>query len=106
MTDVLTRTLPAPPVAQPDTHGEADGAALAGTVAERLLVVVAPSTGRFRPRDGVASVEAGELIGHVTGGKGRADEVRSPVRAVLYELLVRPGQLVSRGQGLIWLGRA
>ena len=45
-------------------------------------------------------------MGHVTGGRGRADEVRSPVRAILRDLLVRPGQLVMAGQGLMWLARA
>jgi biotin carboxyl carrier protein len=81
--------------------------ALSGSVAEELGVLVAPSTGRFRPEDG--SVDRwhgpGALLGHITGGKGRADEVRMPVGATVADFLVRPGQLVHRGQGLAWLRR-
>lgn len=104
MTDLLTRTRDA----ERPARGTADHAAagLAGSVAEDLLVVVAPSTGRFRRHGNNDTVEAGELVGHVTGGRGRADEVRSPVRAALRDLLVRPGQLVMRGQGLAWYARA
>ncbi len=77
-----------------------------GTVADRLAVAVAPSTGRFAPAvQAPARVEAGELIGHITGGGGRADEVRAPVAAEVRELLARPGQLVGLGQGLAWLER-
>lgn len=108
MTDVLTRT-PArfdADVASapgPDTPATA----LTGTVAEQLVVVVAPSTGRFRPDGDPAGqwLEPGTLIGHVTGGRGRADAVTTPVGARVADLLVRPGQLVYQGQGLAWLDR-
>ena len=102
MTDLLTRTLPV----APDTPTVVPATPLTGTVAEDLVVLVAPSTGRFRPLDRVTVVEPGQLLGHVTGGGGRADEIRSPVRAVLRDLLVRPGQLVARGQALVWLCRS
>lgn len=77
-----------------------------GTVAAGLAVAVAPSTGRFVPAvEAPAAVEAGQLIGHVTGGNGRADAVIAPVGAELRAMLARPGQLVGLGQGLAWLER-
>jgi biotin carboxyl carrier protein len=105
VTDVLTRTsVPVlPAVVEPAPP-------FAGTVAERLVLAVAPSTGRFRPLlaltgEAAHSLESGELMGHITGGKDRADEVRAPTGAHLRDLLVRPGQLVAAGQGLAWLER-
>jgi biotin carboxyl carrier protein len=104
MTDLLTRT---------DPRHDASSV-LQGSVAESLALVVAPSTGRFRPVADLAVgsagspgavVRSGQLLGHVTGGAGRADEVRSPWDARLCAPLVRAGQLVSRGQGLVWLSR-
>ncbi len=88
-----------------DGAGEAyePATVLSGSVAESLAVVVAPRTGRFQPVSGVEEVEPGQLLGHVTGGRGRTDEVRSPVRALVRRLLARPGQLVGAGQGLAWL---
>jgi biotin carboxyl carrier protein len=110
MTDLLTRAheqAVAGAASPADAH-----ATLAGSVAETLTLAVASSTGRFRPvaelgqRGATGSwVRAGQLLGHVTGGRGRADEVRSPSDARLCALLVRAGQLVSRGQGLVWLCR-
>ncbi|MDP8969956.1 MAG: hypothetical protein M3N52_05585 [Actinomycetota bacterium] len=89
-----------------DSAVGAPASALAGTIAADLALVVAPSTGRFRPRPLAGpAVDAGELLGHVTGGRGRADEVRCPVDATVGDLLVRPGQLVAGGQGLLWLRR-
>ena len=77
-----------------------------GTVADRMSIAVAPSTGRFAPALAApAVVNPGDLIGHITGGNGRADEVRAPVGAHLKELLARPGQLVGLGQGLAYLER-
>ena len=77
--------------------------ALKGTCADTLGLVVAPTTGRFEPRPVAGRVRQGDLIGHITGGRGRADEVRSPVDARVRDLLVRPRQLVRRGQALAWL---
>jgi multidrug efflux pump subunit AcrA (membrane-fusion protein) len=77
-----------------------------GTVADRMAVAVAPSTGRFVPVvEAPAAVAPGQLLGHITGGGGRADAVLAPVGAELKELLARPGQLVALGQGLAYLER-
>lgn len=77
-----------------------------GSVADTLTVVSAPAIGRFVPAvEAPARVEPGQLLGHITGGKGRADEVVVPVAGTLKELLARPGQLVGLGQGLAWLER-
>ena len=98
MTDVLTR-------AHPGTT-ETAHEPFAGTVAATLAIAVAPATGRFQPlaRSG-HRLNAGDLIGHVTGGRGRAQEVRCPVDGDVRGLLARPGQLVMRGQHLAWLDR-
>lgn len=103
MADVLTH---AP--ARADERGAAD---LRGTVAEALVVAVAPSTGRFRPLEATATEAAGEvpsgtLLGHVTGGRGRADEVRAPANGRVRRLLARPGQVVRQGQPLAWIERS
>jgi biotin carboxyl carrier protein len=100
MTALLTR----PPLAPP-TSADAPASSLAGTLVDGLAVVVAPSTGRFRPAAAPSSGE-GDLLGHVTGGKGRADEVRAPVDGTVDRFLVRPGQLVTRGQGLVCVLRS
>ncbi len=108
MTDLLTRSSGEPPAEHPARgHGAvAAGSVFAGTVAAGLVLAVAPTTGRFRPRTGLRGrLRAGELIGHVTGGRGRADEVRCPTNATLRGVLVRAGQLVTAGQGLAWLER-
>lgn len=71
-----------------------------------MALAVAPSVGRFRPAvtaDDV--VQPGQVLGHVVGGSGRADEVRAPVAGQVRDLLVRPGQTVALGQGLAWLER-
>ena len=97
MTDVLTRP------ASPARPGPFDG-----SVAADLVLAVAPSTGRFEPLDGVGArtrLRTGDLIGHVTGGRGRSDAIRCPVDAEVCDLLARPGQSVTRGQGLAWLRR-
>lgn len=91
---------PAPAPAGPPGH---DLDALKGTCADTLGLVVAPTTGRFEPTPVAGRIRAGDLLGHITGGRGRADEVRAPVDAWLKDLLVRPRQLVRRGQALAWL---
>ena len=90
------------------THGPtsapaSEPASLEGSCADTLGLVVAPTTGRFEPAAATGRIRAGQLLGHITGGRGRADEVRSPVDARLKDLLVRPRQLVRRGQALAWL---
>lgn len=78
----------------------------AGTVADRMSIAVAPSQGRFAPAiDAPATVAPGDIIGHITGGNGRADAVIAPIGATLKEMLARPGQLVGLGQGLSYMER-
>jgi hypothetical protein len=97
MTDVLLRT-----------PSSADTGPFDGSVAADLVLAVAPSTGRFQPAEGIAArarLRAGDLIGEVTAGRDRALPIHCPVDAEVGDLLVRPGQSVSRGQGLAWLRR-
>ena len=78
----------------------------AGTVADRMSIAVAPSTGRFAPAvEAPATLSPGDLIGHITGGNGRADAVVAPIGVTLKEMLARPGQLVGLGQGLAYMER-
>lgn len=96
----MADTIP-PVTASPSSDSEP--ASLQGTCADSMGLVVAPTTGRFEPTAAAGRVRAGQLLGHITGGRGRADEVRAPVDATLKNLLVRPRQLVRRGQALAWL---
>jgi biotin carboxyl carrier protein len=108
MTALLTAATQDAAAAQAEQHAsEADppAAALHGTLAAGLVLAVAPSTGRFRPAHGT-TVAGGALLGHVTGGRGRADAVIAPERGEVAGLLARPGQLVRRGQPLVWLRRS
>ena len=77
--------------------------ALAGSTAESLVLIVAPTNGRFRPvvRDG--AVRSGDVVAQVTAGRDGVHDVACPVPdAVVEGLLTRPGQLVTRGQALAW----
>ena len=97
MTDLLSRT---PKPAQAGAFGD--------SVAADLALAVAPSDGRFHPAEGIrpqSRLRAGDLIGHVTGSRARTDAIHCPVDAELGGLLARPGQAVTRGQGLAWLRR-
>ena len=93
MTSLATRSIPRAAPAPPE---------LAGTTAEGLLVVVAPSNGRFQPALDSGAVAEGGVVGHIAGGGGRRDSVRTPTDVVVQGLLIRPGQLVMRGQALLW----
>lgn len=84
-------------------EGADPASCLAGSLAEGMGLIVAPSIGRFRPLVGPGRVPAGAVVGIVTGGGGRADEVRVPVPAVVHGVLARDGQLVQRGQALAWI---
>lgn len=105
MTSLTTAAPPLDEDAGVYAHG-ADAYPFPGTVAESLVLVVAPSTGRFRPESIAGDGEAGQLIGHITGGRGRSDEVRMPVDGQVRSFLVRSGQLVRTGQTLAWLDRS
>lgn len=104
MTDLLTREASAPsrPVVALDLL-DPPASALAGSVACTLVLAAAPSTGRYRPLLEQGRTATGQVLGHVTGGKGRADEVLAPIDGELARLLVRPGQLVFAGQSLAWI---
>lgn len=104
MTDLLTREASAPsrPVVDLDVL-DPPASALASSVASTLVLAAAPSTGRYRPLLEEGRTAPGQVLGHVTGGKGRADEVLAPVHGELARLLVRPGQLVFAGQSLAWI---
>ena len=77
-------------------------AELAGSAAERMVLIVAPANGRFRPVLAEGTVDAGAVVAHITGGRGRSDAVASPARLALQGLLALPGHLVVRGQALAW----
>lgn len=95
---------PIPPI-PPAAHAALPGADLAGSTAEALVVIVAPCNGRFRPVLSHGRAAAGALVGHVTGGRGRAEEVHLPAAATIQGLLALPGHLVIRGQALAWARR-
>jgi hypothetical protein len=84
---------------------DAPASTLASSVAADMGLLVSPVTGRFRTcaREGV--VGPGTLVGLVTGGGGRADEIRVPVAAEICGLLALDGQLVQAGQALAWVRR-
>ena len=132
MTTLLTRTSAAASEASTRMPVREPAAAFDGTTAERMVLAVAPTTGRFRPADEVAhavhgakaaharhegheghegraaqgrTVPAGRVLGHVTGGRGRADAVMAPSAGRVHRLLARPGQLVFAGQALVWMER-
>ena len=81
--------------------GSTDGAPT-GSTADRLLLIVAPSNGRFRPGVTEGPVAAGGVVAQVVGGRDQATDVACPVAATVQGLLTRPGQLVTRGQALAW----
>lgn len=93
MTSLATRALPTASPPPPE---------LAGTTAERMLVVVAPSNGRFQPALEAGAVAEGGVVGHIAGGSRRRESVRTPADVVVQGLLIRPGQLVMRGEALLW----
>ena len=96
----LATSAPAPiDLAAPAAPPRSD---LAGSTAESLLVVVAPSNGRFEPLVSYGRVEAGTVVGRVTTGRGTATDVRVPATASIAGLLTLPGHLVTRGQALAW----
>lgn len=85
--------------------GDEPASALAGTVAAGMGLLVAPTTGRFRALVHSGVLRAGTVLGVVTGGRGRVDEVRVPVAAEICGLLALEGQIVQVGQALAWIRR-
>lgn len=103
MTDLLTRAAAVQaPVDDLDVL-DPPASAFAGSAACNLVLAAAPSTGRYRPVCTDGRIAPGQVLGHVTGGKGRADAVLAPVHGELARLMVRPGQLVFAGQSLAWI---
>jgi hypothetical protein len=74
----------------------------AGSTADRLVLIVSPGNGRFRPAVSEGPVAAGGIVAQVAGGRDRVEDVACPVAATIQGLLTRPGQLVIRGQALAW----
>jgi biotin carboxyl carrier protein len=105
----MSPTVAAPPLPAPAVAGEVAGgepaSALEGTVAASMGLLVAPTTGRFRALAHSGVLRAGQVLGVVTGGRGRADEVRVPVAAEVCGLLALEGQIVQVGQALAWVRR-
>ena len=93
-TTATAAPLPLSPPAAPSSD-------LAGSAAERLLVIVAPGNGRFRPLVTEGTVTEGTVVAQVTNGRGGQD-VCAPVTATVRGLLALPGHLVTRGQALAW----
>lgn len=89
-------------IASPATRTASAAAELAGSAADRLVLIVAPCNGRFRPLVDAGPVTAGQVVAHVTGARGRADEVTAPVTGRIQGLLTMAGHLVTRGQALAW----
>lgn len=83
--------------------GDAPASTLAGSVAADMGVLTAPATGRFRALLRGGAANAGSVLGSITGGAGRVDEIRIPVAAEICGLLALDGQLVQLGQVLAWV---
>lgn len=79
--------------------------ALHDTPAESLVLVVAPTNGRFHPAVTRGCARRGDVLGHLTVGQGRRIEVPSPADLSVEGLLIRPGQLTTAGQALLWARR-
>ena len=84
--------------AGPVSHGERLG------VPER--VIIAPTSGRFRPvadegADG-ADISEAQVIGYVEG-HGESVPVRSPFRGLLMGLMAHAGERVREGQPVAWM---
>lgn len=94
-----------PPMDDGATGSDAPASTLAGSVAADMGLLAAPTTGRFRAHVEHGVVGPGTVLGEVTGGGGRVDEIRVPVAAELCGLLALDGQLVQTGQALAWVRR-
>jgi biotin carboxyl carrier protein len=112
MSSTITASQAAPAVYRPLPDADAEAptndapaTTLAGSVAAGMSLLAAPTTGRFRGCVERGIVGPGTVVGMVTGGGGRADEVVVPVAAEVCGLLALDGQLVQAGQALAWVRR-
>lgn len=101
--DVLTVDTDLPDLEVCDVCGQDPHSTLAGTTAAGMALLVAPTVGRFQPVADAGLLGPGSVVGVVTGGAGRADEVRIPVAAEVCGFLAMQGQTVQAGQPLAWL---
>jgi hypothetical protein len=67
-------------------------------------IVVAPSRGRFVPAVAGGPITVGQVLGHVTGARGRRDAVLAQNDGHLQATLRLPMQPVRCGAGLFWIG--
>jgi len=95
----------APELVAEDVWGAEPPSSLTGTTAQGMALLVAPAVGRFQARAEAGLVGEGTIVGVVTGGGGRTDQVCAPVAAEVCGLLAFDGQLVQPGQPLAWLRR-
>jgi len=93
----------APELESSDVCGHEPSSALAGTTAAGMALLVAPAVGRFQPVAETGMLGPDGVVGLVTGGAGRQDEVRVPVAAEVCGILAVEGQMVQQGQPLAWL---
>ena len=94
-----TATAPVATPRRPPTTPPSD---VTGSIADGLIVVVAPVNGRFHPSLSEGVVAAGTVVGRVTSGSHGSTDVRIPVAASVRGLLTMAGHLVTRGQALAW----
>jgi len=95
---------PAQPTALPpssDTELSGSCADLSGSTADRLVLVVAPTNGRFLAGGASGPVAAGAVVGQITSRRAAVD-VCAPAAIVVEGLLAVPGRLVTQGQALAW----
>ena len=69
--------------------------------AERIIV--SPAAGVYEPLDRSADIEAGDVIGHVTGAGQEVVPVRSPFAGRLIEVVAWSGERVLPRQRIAWL---
>jgi predicted deacylase len=71
------------------------------TAPERIIV--SPVAGVYEPLEGSADVEAGDVIGHVTGPGSEVVEVRSPFAGRIVEVVAWRGERLVARQRVAWL---